>query len=690
MKRKAGVLILFCAALSAGAQATLENLLNVPFPTNLITSTDGKKIAWVLNDKGSRNIYVADAPDFVERRITNFSGDDGQDLGSLVFTNDNQELVFVRGGAPNSKGETPNPKALQSDLDRALWIVGIDGSTPRKLTKGFYPTLSPDGRRLAFLNAGQVWIIPLDSAKDAQKLFHARGSQREIRWSPDGSKVVFISSRGDHAFLGTYDVQDKQVTYFDTSVDHDSNPVWSADGKYIAYIRRPNVAQALPFGPEREGHPWSIRKVEVATGKAVDVWKAKPGRGSVLHDGFPTVDNFLWWIDDKLIFPWETNGWQQLYAVSQYGGEAVLLTPGKGEVENVTLSLDKKSLLISTNIGDIDRRHIYRVTPATENMQAVVTGEGIEWSPVETTAGVVCVRSGAKAPAWPALITSGTQAKSIASRLMPSSFPASELVAPTAVEITATDGMKIPGQLFVPKNHKAGDKHPAVIFLHGGSRRQMLLGFHHGQYYHNAYALNQYFASQGYVVLSLNYRSGIGYGLEFREAVDYGAVGASEYRDVEGAGLYLAQRHDVDAKKIGLWGGSYGGYLTALGLAKASDLFACGVDIHGVHDWNVVINNFVPGYNAERRAEFAKKAYESSPVNFVKTWRSPVLLIHGDDDRNVPFSETVSIAESLREQGVYFEQLIFPDEVHGFLLYKNWMSAYKASADFFKRQLEKK
>ncbi len=686
------VLLSYCLLFSVAlqAQVTIENLLNVPFPTNLVASSDGKRIAWVFNDQGSRNIYVADTPDFAEKKITSFSGDDGQDINSLLFINDGKELIFVRGGAPNSKGEIPNPVALQTDPDRALWIAATDGTAPRKLTKGFYPKVSPNGKTLAFLNAGQVWTIRLDSAKDAQKLFHARGSQNQIRWSSDGSKMAFISNRGDHAFLGVYDLQNKQVTYFDTSVDHDSDPVWSADGEHIAYIRRPNVAQALPFGPEREGHPWSIRKVEVSTGKAVEVWKAKTGRGSMLHDGFPTVDNFLWWMDDKIIFPWEADGWQHLYAVSTNGGEPILLTPGKGEVENVTLSVDKKSFLISTNIGDMDRRHIYRVMPATGKMQAVLTGENIAWSPVETTAGTACLRSGAKAVAWPAIITSTTQAKNIASGMMPKTFPANDLVTPTAIEVTATDGMKIPGQLFLPKNHKTGDKHPAVIFFHGGSRRQMFLGFHHGQYYHNAYSLNQYFASQGYVVLSLNYRSGIGYGLEFREALDYGAVGASEYRDVEGAGLYLAQRQDVDAKKIGLWGGSYGGYLTALGLAKASDLFACGVDIHGVHDWNVVINNFVPGYNAERRAEFAKKAYESSPVNFVKTWRSPVLLIHGDDDRNVPFSETVSIAESLREQGVYFEQLIFPDEVHGFLLHKNWMAAYKASADFFKRQMVEK
>src|SRR5258708_18596388 len=125
-----------------------------------------------------------------------------------------------------------------------------------------------------------------------------------------------------------------------------------------------------------------------------------------------------------------------------------------------------------------------------------------------------------------------------------------------------------------------------MIFFHGGSRRQMLLGFHYMDYYHNAYAMNQYLANRGYIVLSVNYRSGIGYGLNFREALNYGATGGSEYNDVMGAGVYMASRPDVDPKRIGVWGGSYGGYLTAMALSRSSDLFAARVDLHGVHHWS--------------------------------------------------------------------------------------------------------
>ena len=167
----------------------------------------------------------------------------------------------------------------------------------------------------------------------------------------------------------------------------------------------------------------------------------------------------------------------------------------------------------------------------------------------------------------------------------PKEFPADELVTPQQVIFKATDGVEVHGQLFVPRDGKPTEKHPALVFMHGGSMRQMLLGWHYMYYYSNSYAMNQYLANHGYVVLSVNYRSGIGYGRAFREAPGRAGRGATEYRDVVAAGKFLQARPDVDASRVGLWGGSYGGFLTAMGLAHNSDIFAAGVDFHGVHDW---------------------------------------------------------------------------------------------------------
>ncbi|HXO23120.1 MAG TPA: prolyl oligopeptidase family serine peptidase, partial [Streptosporangiaceae bacterium] len=264
---------------------------------------------------------------------------------------------------------------------------------------------------------------------------------------------------------------------------------------------------------------------------------------------------------------------------------------------------------------------------------------------------------------------------------------ADKLVIPQQVILSAVDGMMIHGQLFLPPGDGAG-KHPALVFFHGGSRREMLLGWHYMQYYNNAYGMNQYLANHGYVVLSVNYRSGIGYGLNFREALNYGATGASEYNDVEGAGLYLHGRPDVDPTRIGAWGGSYGGYLTALALARSSDLYAAGVDWHGVHDWNLEFDALIPGWDSERDLQARRLAYRSSPMSSVSTWRSPVLLIQGDDDRNVNFDQTVQLTEDLRARGVHVETIVFPDEVHDFVQHRHWVEAYEQSADFLDRTLK--
>jgi len=217
----------------------------------------------------------------------------------------------------------------------------------------------------------------------------------------------------------------------------------------------------------------------------------------------------------------------------------------------------------------------------------------------------------------------------------------------------------------------------------------MLLGYPAMGYYSNAYAMNQYLTAQGFIVLSVNYRCGIGYGLDFRECKNAGADGGTEYNDVLAAANYLRSLPGVDPKRIGIWGGSYGGYLTALALARNSDLFAAGVDFHGVHDWNLEDNtsDWKQGSFAEMDAITAK-ARSSSPIASIDHWRSPVLLIHGDNDPDVAYAQTPTLAEALRAHSVPVEELIFPDELHGFLLHKDWLAAYQAASAFFVRILK--
>ncbi len=156
---------------------------------------------------------------------------------------------------------------------------------------------------------------------------------------------------------------------------------------------------------------------------------------------------------------------------------------------------------------------------------------------------------------------------------------------------------------------------------------------------------------------------------------------------MKAGGEYLRGLPGVDSARIGIWGGSYGGYLTALALARNSDIFKAGVDLHGVHDWTAEYRSFLLGaqqrYETGDTKQALDQAWKSSPVASVSTWRSPVLLIHGDDDRNVGFHETVDLARRLSAAGVPFEELVLPDEIHGFLRYQSWLAADAATVRYF-------
>ncbi len=662
---------------------TLEQVTSAPFPSELTVSKRGDKVAWAFDAEGKRNVWIVEGPSWASRQLTHYDSDDGQELSDLVFSPNGNAIAYVRGQGKNPAGEYPNPTTDPAGTKQEVWVVDVRTGRTTKMGEGSGPVFNSAGDQVVWIRDGHFWTASVIGGKE-RKLFEMRGNVGGPQWSPDGSQLAFTSTRGDHSFISIYDPRANRLRFLSPSVDRDVAPRWSPDGKRIAFIRLFNMTDTFSNDRDRL-QPWAIWVADAQSGEAKQIWRS----GDQDNDSYPGQggsDFWQWVAGNRLLFPSEKDGWMHLYSISTLGGALTALTPGEFEVENVALAPDKSFVVFSTNKNDVDRRHLWRVSVEGGAPQQITGGETIEMYPAVFDNGrqIAFFHSTARDPFLPFTASiGGANMKPLAPQALSRDFPSAKLVVPEQVIFKAADGLEIHGQLFKPAN--ASGKLPALVFMHGGPVRQMLLGWHYLYYYHNSYAMNQYLASRGYIVLSVNYRSGIGYGRAFRMAQHRGARGASEYQDVVAGAKYLRSRVDVDQKRIGLWGGSYGGYLTALGLARNSDIFAAGVDFHGVHDWSLRVAGLPLPIEAPDRARLAR---ESSPISSVDKWKSPVLLIHGDDDRNVEFAQTVNLVRRLRANGVYFEELIFPDEIHDLLLHKDWVRGYHASAEFFDKHLK--
>src|SRR5581483_3594892 len=544
----------------------------------------------------------------------------------------------------------------------------------------------------------KIFLAPIDGSHAPELAFFARGTSEAPAWSPDGRTLAFVSNRDDHSFIGLFTDAQHPIEYIAPSTSRDADAEWSRDGHALVFVRQPGRGGTPKPPLASQPAPWALWTGNANGAK--EVWKS----GRALVDSFPRTAggaNLHWAADDTIVYVSYQDGWPHVYSIQHPndGGAPKLLTPGAFMVEHVALTPDRRFVVYSANTGgdahDVDRRHIFKVPVNGSAAPIVLTsGTGLEWSPVVTgdNRSVVCLSSTAQRSPLPAAVSiDGGALRTIAADRVPRDVPTDALVTPEAIVFKAPDGVEVHGQLFKSGNGPA--RRPALVYVHGGPPRQMLLGWHYMNYYANDYATNQFLASRGFIVLSVNYRLGIGYGYAFHNPEHGGARGAAEYQDVLAGARLLQSRADVDARRVGIWGGSYGGYLTALALGRNSDVFAAGVDIHGVHNWerqgraapNTAAALAGDGITEADLAEAAKVMYQSSPVSSVKTWRSPVLLIHADDDRNVEFHQTVDLKQRLLERGVKVDELVIPDDIHDFLLWHTWLKVTTAAGAYFER-----
>ena len=700
-----GLLAFASAGAAAPTNFTMRQVLDYPFINEIAANAGGGHIAFVRILKGVRNVWVVDAPAYAPRQVTHYTEDDGQEITQLTFSPDGKILLYVRGGDhdanwPASGELAPDPDSALDQPKITIWRAALDGGQPVKIAEGDAPKLSSRGQ-LAYIADHAVWNVALDGKGKPVKLFFDRGKDSDLEWSPDGGALAFVSHRDDHALIGLYRLNGKFLSWLAPSTDKASSPRWSPDGKRIAFVRRPGDGGPPKPLLTQTPDPWSIWTADVATGEGHLVWQSP----ETLLGSYPETEgqaNLHWAAGNRLVFLSDLDNWAHLYSVAADGtGKPMLLTQGAFMVENVAVSRDGRFVIYSANTGaaknDGERRHIFRVPVDQAQSIAVTAGEGIEIKPVlADDAHVAFISAGAKTPHGIGFAESaGKGRRELATGGLPDDFPRDALTVPKAVTFKAADGLTIHGDLF--DNGDSLVAKPAVIFVHGGPSRQMLLGWHYMDYYANGYAVNQYLAAHGFVVLSINYRLGIGYEHSFHYPSHAGPQGAAEYQDVQAGAKFLQAQKSVDGKRIGIWGGSYGGYLTGLALARNSDVFKAGVDLMGVHDMSRTLSEgFNPTaslamqigrYEKGDLEKALKVAFESSPVADVAHWKSPVLLIQGDDDRNVQFQQTVDLAARLRAHHVTYEELVLPNEIHSFLRWSSWMKADEATAAFLAKEL---
>ncbi|MBC7895329.1 MAG: S9 family peptidase [Cytophagaceae bacterium] len=736
----AGALIVLAAPLTGRAQGkpTVEQFMSPSSPLELTSAKKADRVAWIAYEKGMRNVYTAAAPSWTPVRLTRFLEDDGVEVTDVNISDDGSMVVFVRGSAPNRNGWVANPSHDPDGGERAIWAVRSSGGAAFKVVEGGAPELSPDGRIVAYVKDGQVYASRIGVAvKDSidrglKPYIKAWGTQRTPRWSPDGSRLAFVSARQNHSFIGVLDVKKRSVMFMAPSVDFDDAPEWSPDGREVAFTRRPGTPfgsqgqvavnsignpsgpasgspgasrgpcagvplgggggggfgqqQApRPPGPDEPpglcratftgGHTLLVMVAKVADGSARELWRNT--RGDTVFTSIARMS----WGDGHIVFPHSPphDEWERYYSISVTSPTAtpVMLTTTNGMIEDATsanLSKDGRTLFYTTNAGDIERRHIWAVPVSGGTPRQVTTGADVETHPQPLASGrqLAMLFFGAKTPASVAVAPiDGGAARPFFPKL-DAGFPTSAHVTPEVVIVKSPDGMEIHNQLFLPADLKPGEKRPAMVFVHGGPVRQMMPAYHYMQFYHWAYGYNQYLASQGYVVLSVNFRSGVGYGKSFRNAPNSGGRGNAEYQDVLAAGKWLQARPDVDPTRIGIWGLSYGGVLTAQALARNSDLFIAGADLAGVHLWGSSLDS-------------SAVSYRSSAIAAMDGWKSPVFIVHGDDDRNVDFAQTVGLVQLLRARNIYHEMMIIPDDLHESMFHGIWMDTWNRMSVFFKR-----
>ncbi len=398
-----------------------------------------------------------------------------------------------------------------------------------------------------------------------------------------------------------------------------------------------------------------------------------------------------WLPDNKRVwFLGEHDGWMHLYTVDATSGQRHQLTSGKFEIDSVELSPDGRTFYLQSNEAHPGERHLYAMSVDGGPRTRLTTETGAHQgaiSPDNSTFGLVS--SSANRPPEVFVKANRADAKAARVTMSPSKeWLAHKWVEPQLVTYKARDGAEVYARLYTPEmvGAKRDPKAPAVIFVHGAGYLQNAHKFWSS--YYREYMFHHLLAARGYVVLDPDYRASAGYGRNWRTSI-YRWMGGHDLNDVVDGVSYLARVHKVDAKRVGVYGGSYGGFITLMALFTSPDTFAAGAALRPVTDWAHYNHQYTSNILNEPQGD-AEAYRKSSPIYFAEGLKAPLLIAHGMVDVNVHFQDSVRLAQRLIElRKENWELAVYPVEDHGFVQAASWADEYKRILRLFETNLKK-
>jgi len=580
-----------------------------------------------------------------------------------------------------------------------------DAGIPLRLTRTkaaeSAPEFSPDGKRVAYLREGEIYLQEVTTGAISQ-ITDSGSLVREFHWSPDGTMFAYATSAHSRTLLlPNYSGEFVIAPSFPRTVAGDDPAecsLWivnAAGGKPArmedsSFGAKVNPGQTLKWSPDST-HLLSVAIEPQLKKLQIQVSDAKTGKTRAIFEDADTRWVFsstaLWSPDGlNILLSSERDGYAHLYVTPREGGKTTQLTRGKWETFPGRFSSDPQwaggFIYFGSTEGSTAERHFYRIRPDGTGKVQLSNDPGIQRGFVSADGADIAYLKGDQQNPAEVYVRGRRVTKSPLEEFSRVSWPEVRYIE----YASRSTGKTVSAKMFLPTGYRPEDRsakpRPAVFFIHGAGYASSVYK-QWGAYLPEAHAFNSYLASKGYVVLDPDYRGSSGYGRDWRTDV-YLNLGGPDLEDVLGGVDYLRSLDNIDVSRLGIWGISYGGFMTNTAMFKAPDAFQAGVAWAAVNDWE----NYSAPYTRQRLTTMKEnpEAYRrSSPINFSQNLKNHLLMLHGMADENVLFQDFVQLTEKLIHEGKSVDTFFYPEENHLFVRDESLKDAFRRTAEWFDR-----